>query len=374
MTTLTKCLGATVLSLGLFLGVGVLVVGATSTEVLQPAGTITYNENLAVNAGGQFNWLQVGKQNKGGVMYFNGTILNNTTNKSGANNPVTFGDNVRIDGEIYRTEIGGDNPLKLSDTVNPTTTNTYALGSANNRWSDVYAKDANFSGTTTIAALSGAGIVTATNLASDSVTTEKIANEAVKSENIKNGTIVEADLADNAITSAKISAGAIDNSELASDAVTSDKIASDAITSADIASSAIVTEKIADGSVTNDQLANNAVRTNNIDFNVVTAQKMDYSSSHGYAKAGGSIDSNGDILFSFNNVGGSFTVNHVGSGLYDISVQGVSTSDMAIASIYGSDKGCVSAIVSNPGQVSILTYNLTDPGSSADHKFNFVVY
>lgn len=64
-------------------------------------------------------YLKVGSQGVGGVTYFNGTIINETTN-SGANNPVTFGDNVRIDGTIYRgidEGPGDDSPLKLNDDV-----------------------------------------------------------------------------------------------------------------------------------------------------------------------------------------------------------------------------------------------------------------
>lgn len=66
--------------------------------------------------------LVVGAQGVGGVTFFNGTIVNNTSNvNTGLDNPVTFGDDVRIDGTIYRgtTEGPGDSyPLKLNDDVN----------------------------------------------------------------------------------------------------------------------------------------------------------------------------------------------------------------------------------------------------------------
>lgn len=51
--------------------------------------------------------LRVGSQGVGGVTQFNGTIINNTT-ENGADLPVTFGDNVRIDGRVYRG--AGDGP------------------------------------------------------------------------------------------------------------------------------------------------------------------------------------------------------------------------------------------------------------------------
>ncbi|MBU1119438.1 hypothetical protein KKH43_06165 [Patescibacteria group bacterium] len=86
------------------------------------AGTITYNDELVVNNTGRFDSVYIGKQGTGGVTFFNGTIVNSTTN-DGVDNPVTFGDNVRIDGEIWRGEQSGpfagadakDMPVKVND-------------------------------------------------------------------------------------------------------------------------------------------------------------------------------------------------------------------------------------------------------------------
>lgn len=55
---------------------------------------------------GVFDSLTVGKQGVGGVTFFNGTIVNSTT-ENGNDNPVTFGDNVRIDGRVYRGATSG---------------------------------------------------------------------------------------------------------------------------------------------------------------------------------------------------------------------------------------------------------------------------
>lgn len=74
--------------------------------------TFTLNGTLSVSS------LKVGSQSVGGVTFFNGTIVNSTTNAAGADNPVTFGDNVRIDGAVYRgiTAGTGDNlPFKIND-------------------------------------------------------------------------------------------------------------------------------------------------------------------------------------------------------------------------------------------------------------------
>lgn len=66
----------------------------------------------------QVDSLKVGKQGVGGVTFFNGTIINDTTNSSGGDNPITFGDNVRIDGLVYRGATVGtddDMPFKIND-------------------------------------------------------------------------------------------------------------------------------------------------------------------------------------------------------------------------------------------------------------------
>lgn len=64
--------------------------------------------------------LRVGKQDEGGVTFFNGTIVNETTFGTTGNNPVTFGDDVRIDGDIYRGllgYLGEDTPVKINDNI-----------------------------------------------------------------------------------------------------------------------------------------------------------------------------------------------------------------------------------------------------------------
>jgi len=83
---------------------------------------------VAVNAAGKVlgegtvwvDSIQVGSQGSGGVTWFNGTILNSTTKADGSDNPVTFGDNVRIDGRIYRGVTQGPSdtsPLTIDDNV-----------------------------------------------------------------------------------------------------------------------------------------------------------------------------------------------------------------------------------------------------------------
>jgi len=112
-------------------------ISATTADQLQPAATITHNEDLVVNGTGTFSSLRVGREGEGGVTFFNGTIVNSTTTE-GEDNPITFGDNVRIDGSLFRTEIGGDNALRVADSILPAATNLNDLGSSDLRFKDLY--------------------------------------------------------------------------------------------------------------------------------------------------------------------------------------------------------------------------------------------
>jgi hypothetical protein len=62
-----------------------------------------------------FDSIHVGTLEEGGVTYFNGSIVN-----GGENTPVTFGDDVRIDGMLWRGENSGIDdqmPLKVNDNL-----------------------------------------------------------------------------------------------------------------------------------------------------------------------------------------------------------------------------------------------------------------
>lgn len=141
------------------------VASASTAETLQPArpaggpaSTITYSEEVIVNNTFKADSAYIGSTEAGvgGVTFFNGTIVNNSVDEDGASTiPVTFGDDVRIDGEIYRTEKGGDNPLKVTDTIMPTSNNTYSLGTSGNRFKDSY-----LSGSLTAASVTTSGAVT----------------------------------------------------------------------------------------------------------------------------------------------------------------------------------------------------------------------
>ena len=185
--------------------------------------THTFNEDIFVPS------LKVGSQGVGGVTFFNGTIINTTTDSNGAGQPVTFGDDVRIDGAIFRTEAGGTNPLKLSDSVRPTTDATYDLGETNFTFDDLY--------------LSG----------------EIVGNDVVSTDNIIDDTIVSADIADGTITSADINNGTIVSADIADGTITSADINNGTIVSADINNGTIVSEDISNGTIAREDIADDAI-------------------------------------------------------------------------------------------------------------------
>jgi len=85
--------------------------------------SIALTAGVVQAAGMTADWLRVGAQGEGGVTYFNGTILNDTTGDNDADNPVTFGDNVRIDGRVYRGATAGTSdtlPFIVNDNMEVT--------------------------------------------------------------------------------------------------------------------------------------------------------------------------------------------------------------------------------------------------------------
>jgi len=110
--------------LAFFLGLAIAIF--VSAQIAQATQVI--NDALQVNS------LKVGQQGEGGVTYFNGTIINETTGDNDANNPVTFGDNVRVDGRVYRGATAGTSdslPFLINDNVEvagSVTSNTLTAG------------------------------------------------------------------------------------------------------------------------------------------------------------------------------------------------------------------------------------------------------
>jgi len=212
-----KIIGLSVFVFGLLLVTGsvsaapVAEQSASTADRLQPASTITYNEELVVNHTGRFNSVYIGKQDEGGVTFFNGTIVNSTTGDEDADNPVTFGDNVRIDGRVHRGEDfgpGDDMPFIINDDVQIMGNLTLALSDSSDDSSDSDS-DSDSSGTSTLTV----GDITSVTTVSGSGLTGggtsgdiALSVSGVTTAMITNGTIATVDLADDAVTGAKIDA------------------------------------------------------------------------------------------------------------------------------------------------------------------------
>jgi len=112
------------------------------TSQFGPAGDIYQVDGMM-----KMSSVMIGAQDVGGVTYFNGSIVNKTTN-SGVDNPVTFGDNVRIDGRVWRGTTAGTSdamPFIVNDNMEVT-------------------------GSLTVGSLSGTGVVSTGNIAANAVT------------------------------------------------------------------------------------------------------------------------------------------------------------------------------------------------------------
>jgi uncharacterized protein YjbI with pentapeptide repeats len=126
--------------------------------------------------------------------------------------------------------------------------------------------------------------VTAAKLAADSVTTAKIvdsnvtaaklASDSVTTAKILDANVTDAKLAANSVTNAKIADSAVDTAEIANSAVTTAKITDLNVTTGKLADSAITTAKIADANVTEGKLASDSVVTAKIADGAVTSAKI----------------------------------------------------------------------------------------------------
>lgn len=170
---------------------GIVQAAATHnvTTHLGPAGDIYQVEGTM-----KLKSVMIGEQGVGGVTYFNGSIVNNTT-ESSVDNPVTFGDNVRVDGRVWRGATAGPGdtaPFIVNDDMEvtgdlttgdimPAANSTYSLGAPTNQF-----KDAFFNGTVWL---------------SGTVLGDSVIGTAL----LENGGVRTNDLADDSVTPAKIS-------------------------------------------------------------------------------------------------------------------------------------------------------------------------
>ena len=118
------------------------------------------------------------------------------------------------------------------------------------------------------------GTVSATMLASDSVTTIKILNANVTAAKLASDSVETAKIVDSNVTAAKLAADSVETAKIKDANVTEAKLASNSVTNAKIADSAVDTAEIANSAVTASKLATDSVETAKIKDSNVTAVKL----------------------------------------------------------------------------------------------------
>jgi uncharacterized protein YjbI with pentapeptide repeats len=118
------------------------------------------------------------------------------------------------------------------------------------------------------------GTVTATMLASDSVTTAKITNANVTAAKLASDSVETAKIVDANVTAAKLAADSVTTAKIVDSNVTAAKLASDSVTTAKILDANVTDAKLASNSVTNAKIADSAVDTAEIATSAVTAAKL----------------------------------------------------------------------------------------------------
>jgi hypothetical protein len=128
--------------------------------------------------------------------------------------------------------------------------------------------------TGTVVTTGDTGTVSATLLASDSVTTVKILNANVTAAKLAADSVETAKIVDANVTAAKIASDAVTTAKILDSNVTAAKLASDAVTTAKILDANVTDAKLAANSVTNAKIADSAVDTAEIAAGAVTAAKL----------------------------------------------------------------------------------------------------
>jgi hypothetical protein len=128
--------------------------------------------------------------------------------------------------------------------------------------------------TGTVVTSGDTGTVTATMLASDSVTTVKITDANVTAAKLATDSVETAKIKDANVTAAKLAADSVETAKIVDSNVTAAKLAADSVTTAKILDANVTDAKLASNSVTNAKIADSAVDTAEIANSAVTAVKL----------------------------------------------------------------------------------------------------
>ncbi len=127
------------ISVGVIAGL-LLVTGAyavTKSDVAARLGGAT-GDLFDLDGGLKVNSLTVGDAGTGGVTFFNGTLVNITTDTDGNGNPVTIGDDLRVDGVVFNGATG--KPVRVQDdlkvTGSVTASNLYTKSQTDDKLDD----------------------------------------------------------------------------------------------------------------------------------------------------------------------------------------------------------------------------------------------
>jgi hypothetical protein len=118
------------------------------------------------------------------------------------------------------------------------------------------------------------GTVTATMLASDSVTTVKITDANVTAAKLATDSVETAKIKDANVTAAKLAADSVETAKILDSNVTAAKLAADSVTTSKILDANVTDAKLASNSVTNAKIADAAVDTAELANSAVTAAKL----------------------------------------------------------------------------------------------------
>ena len=136
--------------------------------------------------------------------------------------------------------------------------------------------------TGTVVTSGDTGTVTATMLASDSVTTVKILNANVTAAKLASDSVETAKIVDANVTNAKLAADSVTTAKITDANVTAAKLAADSVTTSKILDANVTDAKLASNSVTNAKIADSAVNTAEIaDVAVTTAKIADLNVTTG---------------------------------------------------------------------------------------------
>jgi uncharacterized protein YjbI with pentapeptide repeats len=128
--------------------------------------------------------------------------------------------------------------------------------------------------TGTVVTTGDTGTVSATMLASDSVTTVKILNANVTAAKLASDSVETAKIVDANVTNAKLAADSVTTAKITDSNVTAAKLAADSVTTVKILDANVTDAKLAANSVTNAKIADSAVDTAEIAAVAVTAAKL----------------------------------------------------------------------------------------------------